>query len=126
MIELLAAIYEAEGWKRAEGESRAKRAQEIYAITSEPQRNRYVATPLREELSPDQQPGFWPEYTDPTPLARAIQMPLADPLWQSRVLNAYVSRKQSLGQRADATPTPTPDRGVTASVSLSTDGRERS
>lgn len=30
--------------------------------------------------------------------------------------------KAGLGQRADATPNPTPDRGVTAPVTLSTDG----
>ena len=41
---------------------------------------------------PDLQPGFWPNYREPTPLARAIQYPLADPNWQSRVLNGYVRR----------------------------------
>lgn len=31
-----------------------------------------------------------PDYSDPTPLAIAIQMPLNDPHWQSRVLSGYV------------------------------------
>ncbi len=48
---------------------------------------------LDHGLPRDRAPGFWPEYVEPTPLARAIQMPLADPNWQTRVLNAYVARK---------------------------------
>ena len=42
--------------------------------------------------SPDRQPGFWPDEdacNNPTPMAKAIQMPLADPNWQNRVLAAY-------------------------------------
>jgi len=37
--------------------------------------------------------GFWPSYTAPTKLAEAIQMPLANPNWQTRVLNAYAQTK---------------------------------
>lgn len=39
---------------------------------------------------PDEEPGFWPEWREPTPLAQAIQYPLNDPFWQNRVINAYV------------------------------------
>lgn len=42
---------------------------------------------------PDLEPGFWPNYVEPSPLARAIQMPLHDPNWQQRVLNGYASTK---------------------------------
>lgn len=42
---------------------------------------------------PDLEPGFWPNYREPTPLARAIQYPLSDPNWQSRVLNGYIAMK---------------------------------
>lgn len=45
MIELLCNIYTAEGWRRAEGESRAKRTQEVYTITADVRNDRYVATP---------------------------------------------------------------------------------
>lgn len=48
---------------------------------------------LEDDVPRDRAPGFWPSYVEPSPLARAIQMPLADPNWQTRVLNAYVSRK---------------------------------
>lgn len=48
---------------------------------------------LEDDIPRDRQPGFWPGYVEPTPMARAIQMPLSDPHWQNRVLNAYVSRK---------------------------------
>jgi len=41
---------------------------------------------------PDLEPGFWPNYQEPTPLAKAIQYPLNDPNWQSRVLNAYLKK----------------------------------
>jgi hypothetical protein len=40
---------------------------------------------------PDQHPAFWAEYHPPASrVAAAIQMPLSDPNWQSRVLNAYL------------------------------------
>lgn len=38
------------------------------------------------------EPWFFPNYREPTPLARAIQMPLADPLWIDRVVGAYSRR----------------------------------
>lgn len=44
---------------------------------------------------PDLEPGFWPNSFDannPSPLAEAIQFPLADPNWQSRVLNGYTKK----------------------------------
>lgn len=44
---------------------------------------------------PDIEPGFWPNYEEannPSPLAKAIQAPLNDPQWQSRVLNAYIKK----------------------------------
>lgn len=39
------------------------------------------------------EPGFWPNYQPPTKLAQAIEMPLADPHWQARVLNGYCQTK---------------------------------
>jgi len=44
-IDLIAAVYKAEGWKRAEGESRVARVKELYVISADPRRNRYIATP---------------------------------------------------------------------------------
>jgi len=46
---------------------------------------------------PDLEPGFWSNYQEPDPLARAIMYPLADPHWQERVIAAYV---QNYRQRA--------------------------
>ena len=43
-VELLWAIYSAEGWKRAEGESMTRRCNEAYVITADARANRYVAT----------------------------------------------------------------------------------
>lgn len=49
----------------------------------------------REEAdATSREPGFWPNYRSPTKLAEAIQMPLADPHWQTRVLNGYAQTKQ--------------------------------
>ena len=42
--ELLDAIYEAEGWKRAPGEVRIRRANALYDIKRDNRRNVYVAT----------------------------------------------------------------------------------
>lgn len=39
---------------------------------------------------PDLEPGFWPNWQEPTPLAQAIQYPLNDPNWHNRVINAYM------------------------------------
>lgn len=46
----------------------------------------------KEPYRPDLEPGFWPNYQEPTPLAKAIQYPLADPNWQMRVLNGYIQK----------------------------------
>lgn len=45
-------------------------------------------------IPPDQEPGFWCEWSPPSPMAEAIQYPLHDPAWQGRVLNAYVRRQK--------------------------------
>lgn len=42
---------------------------------------------------PDLEPGFWPNYKEPTPLAKAIQYPIHDPHWQNRVLNGYAQTR---------------------------------
>lgn len=39
------------------------------------------------------EPGFWPNFQEPSKLAQAIQMPLSDPNWQQRVLNGYSQTK---------------------------------
>lgn len=44
-LELLLAIYQQHGWRRAEGESMVARVQTLYTVSAEPGRNRYVATP---------------------------------------------------------------------------------
>ncbi|MDH0740924.1 hypothetical protein [Stenotrophomonas maltophilia] len=44
-LELLQAIYQHHGWRRAEGESMVARVQALYTVSAEPGRNRYVATP---------------------------------------------------------------------------------
>jgi hypothetical protein len=43
---------------------------------------------------PDLEPGFWPNFEEPSPVARAIQMPLY-PMerWINGVLNAHIKRK---------------------------------
>lgn len=43
-IELLAAIYAAEGWVRKEGESKVRRAKTAYDITVDKRVGRYIAT----------------------------------------------------------------------------------
>lgn len=48
MVELLDAIYRHHGWKRQEGESRAKRVQSLYKITADVSNNRYIATPISQ------------------------------------------------------------------------------
>jgi hypothetical protein len=53
----------------------------------------------------DRAPGFWPNYREPTPLARAIQYPLADPNWQNRVLNAYALLRALANQETDTEKT---------------------
>lgn len=45
-----------------------------------------------EPYRPDLEPGFWSNYQEPDPLARAIMYPLSDPLWQDRVLSGYVQK----------------------------------
>ncbi len=42
--ELLDKIYAAEGWTRAEGETRIRRANALYTIARDNRRGRYVAT----------------------------------------------------------------------------------
>jgi hypothetical protein len=42
-LDLLHAVYKAEGWKRVEGESMAKRVNAAYVVTADPRRNRYIA-----------------------------------------------------------------------------------
>jgi hypothetical protein len=42
--ELMDAIYRAEGWRRAEGESRTKRVNAAYVVTVDARANRYIAT----------------------------------------------------------------------------------
>jgi len=46
--DLLDKIYEAEGWKRAEGEVRIRRANALYVIVRDNQKGRYVATPKEQ------------------------------------------------------------------------------
>ena len=43
--DLLDKIYKAEGWVRAEGEVRVRRANALYVITRDNKAGRYVATP---------------------------------------------------------------------------------
>lgn len=47
MVELLAAIYEARGWKRKAGESRTARVKPLYDVTVDHRRGDFVATPKR-------------------------------------------------------------------------------
>ena len=44
-IDLIEAVFHAEGWKHREGESRVARVKELYIITADPRINRYIATP---------------------------------------------------------------------------------
>jgi hypothetical protein len=44
-LDLIQAVYKAEGWVRREGESQVARVKDLYTITADPRRNRYVATP---------------------------------------------------------------------------------
>lgn len=44
-LELLQAVYQHHGWRREEGESMVRRVHELYDVSAEPGRNRYVATP---------------------------------------------------------------------------------
>ena len=44
-LDLIQAVYSAEGWKRREGESAVRRVKQYYDITADPRRNRYIATP---------------------------------------------------------------------------------
>lgn len=55
-LELLQAVYQRHGWRRAEGESMVARVQALYTVSAEPGRNRYVATP-----KPATTPGTAPE-----------------------------------------------------------------
>ena len=42
---------------------------------------------------PDREPGFWPNYQEPTAVAKAIQMPLHPAeRWITGVLNAHAGR----------------------------------
>ncbi|WAJ27117.1 hypothetical protein [Antarcticirhabdus aurantiaca] len=51
-------------------------------------------------ISPDQQPGFWPNWQAPTLMAEAIQMPLHPPhKWINGVLNAHRKTGRPGGQR---------------------------
>lgn len=45
-LDLIAAIYKVEGWKRVEGERQVARVKQFYNITADPRRNRYIATPI--------------------------------------------------------------------------------
>lgn len=47
----------------------------------------------READAIAREPWFFPEPHEPPPLAHAVQMPLSDPHWQSRVINGYVKTK---------------------------------
>lgn len=47
-IELMEAVYAAEGWERAEGESRTARVRELYDLTVDHRTDFYVATPKRD------------------------------------------------------------------------------
>lgn len=50
-LDLIQAVYKAEGWVRREGESQVARVKQLYAITADPRRNRYIATPLTCEAA---------------------------------------------------------------------------
>lgn len=63
-------------------------------------RSEVKLTPRQEADAIAREPWFWPEPHEPTPLAKAIQMPLADPNWQTRVLNGYVQTNQRFAGRS--------------------------
>jgi hypothetical protein len=44
-LDLIHAVYKAEGWTRREGESAVRRVKQYYEITADPRANRYIATP---------------------------------------------------------------------------------
>jgi hypothetical protein len=44
-LDLIQAVYKAEGWTRREGESQVARVKQYYDITADPRGNRYIATP---------------------------------------------------------------------------------
>lgn len=44
-LELLQAVYQHHGWRREEGESMVRRVHELYDVSADPGRKRYVATP---------------------------------------------------------------------------------
>ncbi len=46
-LDLIHAVYKAEGWSFREGEGRIARVKEFYEITADPRANRYIATPIR-------------------------------------------------------------------------------
>ena len=48
-VELMAKIYEANGWVRRAGESRTARAAALYKITIDAKRGQYVATPKPDQ-----------------------------------------------------------------------------
>lgn len=51
----------------------------------------------KKAYRPDLEPGFWPNSQDannPSVMAYAIQFPLEDKFWQSRVLNAYTKKEK--------------------------------
>ena len=57
-----------------------------------------------DDLRPDQQPGFWPEYRPPASrVAEAIQRPLNGPHWQGRMINAYLQDSKA-ARRAPPQP----------------------
>jgi hypothetical protein len=47
-LDLIQAVYKAEGWTRREGEGQVARVKQFYTITADPRRNRYIATPIGE------------------------------------------------------------------------------
>lgn len=48
MVELLAKIYAAEGWRRKAGESRTARVKPLYDVTIDHRRGQFVAAPKKE------------------------------------------------------------------------------
>jgi len=52
--DLLDKIYKVEGWVRAKGEVRVRRANALYAITRDNKAGQYVATPKDDRMTPDE------------------------------------------------------------------------
>lgn len=52
LVELKAKIYAAHGWRRRAGESMAARIKELYEVTLDAKKNRFVAT-LKDNRSPE-------------------------------------------------------------------------